>query len=634
MFGGRPPDSLVAYPQGYIAEDTLQQDSHREISYHLPVITVIGIRQSISRTLQPIRLEFDRWQTDEEVRWATGNLAGSFLKSYGGPGTLQSLSIGGGASAHTRVLMDGIPLNSPQSGGLDLSTLPLGLVGRIEYLPHGGSTLFSSAALSGVVNLTPKTPRTGVALTMGSYGHHGLQASVGWPGESAGVTLGQVSYGGDFPYTIRGKQALRENNQFQQRYLQARGKWARGGISQTVTLWLTQSERGVPGAAWDPNPQASQDDLWALGSATTTWSSTQGSHRWQLYGQEQQLHFQDPSRSINGKHKMSIGGSIYEYSRRWTSRLASLSRLEGRLERISSTDAGDHSRGQGDLVQQLLYQVTPNWAFLPVVRVSGVVGGSLWVTGDMALQLQPRDPSVLEQVTLVGSRNLRQPSFNDLYWIPGGKPDLRPEWSTMGGVKTRWHLWERFQLDVAAYHTRYTDLIQWASGEAGVWRPGNISAARASTWMATIAWSLLDGQVSLQAGWDGVFTENLEAGFNRGKPLRFTSPHAGQLQLEAKLARRWTIALMGSGRSSYLTYYDFPQDDTLPGKWTWNGLVRWVLGEEHDEQNQSPGADRGRGIATAFTLTVANLGNWTYETIPGYPEPGRTISLNVQIERK
>ena len=135
--------------------------------------------------------------------WATGHLAGSFLKSYGGPGSLQSLSVGGGASAHTMVLMEGIPLNSPQSGGLDLTILPMGLVGRMEYLPHGGSTLYGSAALSGVVHLAPRPPRTGPLLTTGSYVPHLVHGSLGWPSESSGPTLVPFIRGGEWSYCVR-----------------------------------------------------------------------------------------------------------------------------------------------------------------------------------------------------------------------------------------------------------------------------------------------------------------------------------------------------------------------------------------------------------------------------------------------
>ncbi len=630
---GRPSDSLAIEPPGDAAEDTLRQGPPEDV-YPFPVITVTAIRQGIAQILQPIRLDFDRWQTAEEVTWATGRLAGSFLKSYGGPGSLQSLSIGGGGSAHTMVLMEGIPLNSPQSGGLDLSILPMGLVGRIEYLPHGGSTLYGSAALSGVVNLAPRTPRTGAMLTTGSFGHSRVQGSLGWPGESAGLALGQVSYGGDFPYTVRGREALRGNNRFHQNYLQARGEWSRGRRSQSLSLWLTQSERGIPGPAWDPNPSASRDDIWALVSATSSWSSSRGSHRWLLYGQGQQQHYRDPDHAIYGDHRFMIGSSTYEYGRSWTSRVSSLSRLEGRLESLTSTGAGDRNRTQWDLVQQLVYQVTPSAAILPVVRISWIAGHSVWVTGDAAVQWQPQHLSVLEQVTLVGGRNLRQPDFNDLYWIPGGNPHLRPEWSTMGGVKTRWRLGPSLRLDAQGYHTRYRDLIKWTPGEGGLWQPRNIDVARSTTLTVTMAWSWPHDRIVLEAGWDGVFTENLTPGFTQGKPLRFTSPHAGRLQLVTRITGGWTVALMGSGRSSYVTYYDFPQDTINPARWTWDGYLRWVPQNDGGQHGTVRSLADWRGYTGAVTLSSTNLGAKTYETIPGYPEPGRTVSLSLQLERK
>ncbi len=601
--------------------------------YHFPAISVTGERQVLSRTLQPIHYDVGRWQTNEEVNWEIANLAGSFVKSYGGPGALQTLSVGGGASAHTVVLMDGIPLNSPQSGGLDLATIPLGRIGQMEYLPHGGSSIYGSSALSGVVSLTPKMPRTGALVSRGSYGLQRLEGSLGRPGKSAGVTFGQQTYEGRFPYVWRGESHVRENNHFQQQYLQARGVWSRRSLRHTLSTWVTKNRRGVPGTADASNPAAAQDDLWALASAATTWTGARSLHRWQAYLQQQQLDYQDPRLFLDARHHVTVWGVIYEHSRIWRAGRTSLTRVEGRLERLRSTAAGEHTRGQWSLVQQLHRQVTPWLVLLPIVRLTESPGHGIWVTGDVALQLQPRRQAALGQVTVVASRNLRPPGFNDRYWIPGGNPDLRPESSLLAGLKSRWRVGNELQLDGEVYHTSYTDLIQWVPDADGVWHPGNIHSARATTWIIALQGNLLDGRAAFRAGWDGVFSENLDDGFNRGKPLRYTSRHAGRVQVEGRLAEGWTLAIMGSGRSCYVTTYNYPYDDTLPGWWTWDGCVRWVLGDDDGGKEQCAEASPSRGFSAALTFSIINIVNVMYETIPGYPQPGRTVNLTLQIER-
>ena len=83
---------------------------------------------------------------------------------------MQTVAIGGGTAAHTVVLLDGIPLNSPSWGGFDMSILPPVIIGSVDILTHGGGAQYSSAALGGVVNFAPRLGSTAVNFTTGSYG--------------------------------------------------------------------------------------------------------------------------------------------------------------------------------------------------------------------------------------------------------------------------------------------------------------------------------------------------------------------------------------------------------------------------------------------------------------------------------
>ncbi|MBI3594198.1 MAG: TonB-dependent receptor [Nitrospirae bacterium] len=74
----------------------------------------------------------------------------------GGPGTVATLLLRGGASSQVLVLVDGIKLNSPSVGTTDLSSLLTSDVERIEIIKGPQSTLYGSEAMAGVVNIITK----------------------------------------------------------------------------------------------------------------------------------------------------------------------------------------------------------------------------------------------------------------------------------------------------------------------------------------------------------------------------------------------------------------------------------------------------------------------------------------------
>ena len=96
------------------------------------------------------------------------------VRRFGGRGDPAEISIRGSTSSQVVVLMDGVRLNSAQTGGVDLSTLPVELIERIEISRGGGSVQTGSDAIGGVVNLVTRrpggSPRTTASFSAESFG--------------------------------------------------------------------------------------------------------------------------------------------------------------------------------------------------------------------------------------------------------------------------------------------------------------------------------------------------------------------------------------------------------------------------------------------------------------------------------
>jgi len=75
-------------------------------------------------------------------------------------------------------------------------------------------------------------------------------------------------------------------------------------------------------------------------------------------------------------------------------------------------------------------------------------------------------------INLNFSKNFRFPSFNDLYWEPGGNPELKPETSTQADMNHEFTFGD-FKLNISPYYMRIQDMIRWANTSLGYWAAFN-----------------------------------------------------------------------------------------------------------------------------------------------------------------
>jgi vitamin B12 transporter len=75
------------------------------------------------------------------------------------------------------------------------------------------------------------------------------------------------------------------------------------------------------------------------------------------------------------------------------------------------------------------------------------------------------------------SKNFRIPTFNDLYWKPGGNIDLKPEDSHQFEIGNAINF-KNISFQVNGFYIKSSDLIQWIPNESGFWSPTNTNNTR------------------------------------------------------------------------------------------------------------------------------------------------------------
>jgi vitamin B12 transporter len=122
----------------------------------------------------------ERQHALESLPEALREVPGARVQDSGGYGALSTIALRSGQANHVSVLLDTIPLDTPDTGAFDLSLIPLSLLDRIEVYRGAAPVWLGDGAIGGVVRLLPAQARATHAqadLGYGSFGHYELALS-------------------------------------------------------------------------------------------------------------------------------------------------------------------------------------------------------------------------------------------------------------------------------------------------------------------------------------------------------------------------------------------------------------------------------------------------------------------------
>lgn len=108
---------------------------------------------------------------DRTIADAIENIPGVNVERYGAFGSLTSVGIRGSSQQQVLVLLDGLPIAGAQIGNVNVEQMPVSGVDRIEVVEGGGSTLYGSGSIGGVINIiTRRQTQSTATLSTGSFG--------------------------------------------------------------------------------------------------------------------------------------------------------------------------------------------------------------------------------------------------------------------------------------------------------------------------------------------------------------------------------------------------------------------------------------------------------------------------------
>lgn len=581
-------------------------------------------------------LEGNRITTENEVQGLSDGLeqviqnhTQAHVRNYG-VGSSASIALRGSAAAHTEVYWNGINLNSPTHGQSDLSLIPSFFFDEME-MSHGISSLMEGAgAIGGLINLDQEgIPDDGknVELTSsgGSYGNYRnkVVGSMGNEKVRGRVRLYQHSARNDFSYKNTSKpdnptESL-DNAALSQYGIMGEGELEISENSQIgVNQWYFDSDRELPSPIHVQSREEEQTDRNYRGVVNYQFQNEDHTFRSMAGYVDDYLLYINPSSDIYSETEVSrfIGGSDYSYSQ-GDFRLGA--GVKGQINKAVTEGYPDGVRR--DVLSSranLFYQLTSDIHGGIVLRqeLSNRETSPLLPGLVLSWRLLRGHPTLT--LTAEASRNYKEPSLNDLYWEPGGNPDLQPEQSREleMGLDFRHTLFDqRLTLtnETNVFYREVENKIVWEPGVSGNWGAQGFSEVFSNG---------LENHLTAQVNF-----EELEVGL-RGV-YAFTNSLTGENENQLIYLPRNTLRgnLFGKWND-----WEFSLSSTYTGRQYLNSSnTRYLPGYELFHSGISRSFEWG-GHSFNTGINLRNVMDKDYQTIANRPMPGRHFEVFLSLD--
>ncbi len=419
-----------------------------------------------------------------------------FVKSYGN-GSLATPSFRGTTAQHTQVEWNGINLNSPMLGQVDLSQIPVSQFDGLEILYGAAGISRTSGAFGGVINLVtnPDWNNRVNILAMQSAGSFStfttnVNVAVGSSSFQSHTKFNYAASANDFPY----------NNDFlQERIRQQDASMALFGVSEELFWKLrdkhlfslrfryNQNNQDLPPtdatAGSYHNEKLNSNNLFAVFDYKFVERKYNLMVRSALTNQK--MHYLLDS-TVDATHQYYQWINNIRFSYSGIKNLIFRQGVDFTYDQVVSDDYdGMKTRSTTSFCSDLSYGIGRKIRTSLVVREELIDGKFLPVVPALGAEYIPWTKAGVA-FTVNVARNYRYPTLNDLYWTLSGNPGLKPETSYSAEIGLNMNLQSanrKFSgaFNVTGYYSWIYNMITWSpvTGNSSLWKPENIDEIRA-----------------------------------------------------------------------------------------------------------------------------------------------------------
>lgn len=396
-----------------------------------------------------------------------------------GFGMVSSPAFRGTNASQTAVIWNGININSQLNGQTDFNTINTTNFSSITIRSGGGSVQYGSGAIGGSIHLNNKLAfythfENTLKLSYGSFNTKQINyvSSFGDALFSGSFGIAYIDSENDYKYL--GTNISNENGQFNNLSLNANLGFI---ISKTDVLKLYHQsfigDKNFSGTLVAPSRSKYEDENYRTLIEWSKISGTVNSKLKAAYLQESFKYFENKDKANYSFGVVNTYLLNHSLNVRLSKELQFKTLLDYSVFKGEGGSFGDPKRTAFSATTLINHKPTKNLSYDVSLRkdftssfkspfVFSIAGYYVF--------------SKCYKIQINASKNYRVPTFNDLFWEPGGNLDLKSESSY------QIDLGQEFQKGIVylkfnTFYIKTEDLIKWTPNTVGAWSPININEA-------------------------------------------------------------------------------------------------------------------------------------------------------------
>jgi len=573
-----------------------------------------------------------------------------FVKSYG-PGAQATAHFRGTAASHTQIIWNGISLNSPMRGYTDLSQVPLFFIDGV-YLLHGGSSLSeTSGALGGSIHLENQPDwvhRKQIALKAerGSFqtSRYGIKLQTGSTRVLSATRIYLEKSENNYPFYNTGviphKADTLKNGAFRKEAIIQEVYYRPG--SDLVMIWrgwMQNNHRDLPPLMSYEGDR--REEMQMDRQSRVQMEIKKYSPQWNLsynigynfsrmnYSLFLPVNNYQVDDAASSERKLY---NQFRISYLRNKRLSMNATFEAAWQKVNARElvrqkVYEAVRYEAGVLMQLIYKPTPNSGLHFLNRTEYYDGRfiALIPSAGAEWETQNRLPLTFKMNV---TRNFHKPGLNDLYWIPGGNPELLPEKGITGEMGITSQTGAKglnLKQEISGFTSLIENWIIWQPAQNGAWywEAVNLHRVVSKGLEYNLSGEVLIRKTRFTAGGNYALNRcfrknnNPEQGYSNGRQLIYMPVHSANFQAGA-FRQGWTTLLhLGfTGRRYTQTSREWSSaENSLPPFLVTNLSVQKDLSLKHTK--------------TGVKVKVDNLFNTRYQQILWRAMPGRNYTLTL-----
>ena len=415
-----------------------------------------------------------------------------FIKTYG-LGGIATPSFRGTGASHTQVAWNSINLNNPMIGQFDLSLIPAGFIDDVKIYYGGGSMSVNSSGIGGIINMETKPEWPGQNLLcinpgFGSFGRYsGMIKAKAVTGRFQAVTKAFIKNSeNNFRYlndvlTSEPFWEKRINNQVRQKgFIQE--LYLKGSRSLlSARFWFQSASRNlpVPMTTQPLNPCEKQNDESIRTMINYEISGNRMNADLVAAFITDRLNYTNEVASVNSRNlsrRIILKGDL-------ENRIGEKTEIKigfnGEMNTIVTNNYVE-SKARNSVALYTSVESFLSPLLVTRVLVRETLHNQKLLSPDFSAGAEYRlIPGKYYLIKINFSKNSRIPSMNEMFWMPGGNPDLKNETGYTAELTGEWsgsfNTSLQIKSDLTFFRNHVYNLIQWHPGEFAYWEADNVN---------------------------------------------------------------------------------------------------------------------------------------------------------------